>query len=180
MITKSIKTKLMEYFFLNPTAKLRVRQIEREVKIPLPSAIRYAKELEKEGILKHDIIAGVKLYSADRTSKMYKMEKIHFNIKQLHSSGLMDYLIDYYGNPTIILFGSYSKGEDTEESDIDICIETVLREKKDLTKFEKKLNKEIQLFVLKNLKKMSNKHLANNILNGITLNGFIEVLNEDK
>ena len=95
MITKSIKTKLMEYFFQYSTAKLRVRQIERKVKIPLPSAIRYSKELEKEKILKSEIIAGVKLYSADRTSKTYLLEKTHFNIKQLHSSGLVDYLIDY-------------------------------------------------------------------------------------
>ncbi|MBT5272499.1 nucleotidyltransferase domain-containing protein [Candidatus Woesearchaeota archaeon] len=168
----------MEYFFINPAVKLRVRQIEREVKIPLPSAIRYAKELEKEGILRHEIIAGVKLYSADRSSKIYLFEKTYFNIKQLHSSGLIDYLIEYYSNPTIILFGSYSRGEDTEDSDIDIFVETVLKEKIDLSKFEKRLKKDIQLFVLKNLKEISNNHLANNILNGITLNGFIEVLNE--
>ena len=179
MITKSIKTKLMGYFFLNPTAKLRVRQIEREVKIPLPSAIRYTKELEKEKILKSETIAGIKLYSADRTSKIYRIEKTHFNLKQLHSSGLIDYLIDYYSNPTIILFGSYSKGEDTEDSDIDIDIETPSKKRPNLSAFEKKLNKKIQTH-LKVLKGLTNKHLANNILNGITLNGFIEVLNEDK
>jgi len=169
----------MEYFFINPTAKLRVRQIEREVKIPLPSAIRYSKELEKEKILKSEIIAGIKLYSVDRTSKTYLLEKTHFNIKQLHSSGLVDYLIKHYSNPTIILFGSYSKGEDTEESDIDIDIETSSKKTPNLSTFEKKLNRKIQIH-LKILKDLTNKHLANNILNGITLNGFIEVLNEDK
>ena len=60
MTIKNIKDKIKEYFFVNPTVKVRVRQIERELKIPLPSAIRYVKELEKEGILKNEKIAETK------------------------------------------------------------------------------------------------------------------------
>ncbi|MBI2109604.1 hypothetical protein HYT58_00325, partial [Candidatus Woesearchaeota archaeon] len=52
MKVRNIKEKIKESFFINPTVKLRVRQIERKLEIPLPSAIRYIKELEKEGILK--------------------------------------------------------------------------------------------------------------------------------
>jgi predicted nucleotidyltransferase len=175
MIIKSIKLLLAEYFFTNPTAKLRVRQIEREVEIPLPSAIRYTKELEKEGILKHEIIADIKLYSADRSSKNYLFEKKLFNLSKLYSSGLIDLLISKYSNPTMILFGSYSRGEDVENSDIDIYIQSSNKEKLNLNNFEKKLQRNIQLFILKDLKGITNKELANNIINGITLNGFIEV-----
>ena len=78
MELNSIKDRIKAYFFLNPTTRLRVRQIEREVKIPLPSAIRYTKELEKEGILKSQEIAGIRLYSADRTSKSFLLEKTHY------------------------------------------------------------------------------------------------------
>ena len=119
MIKKSIKTKIKEYFFLNPTAKLRVRQIERIVKVPLPSVIRYCRELEKEGILQSNIIAEVKLYSADRTSREFLLEKKLFNIHSLFSSGLVDYLIQEFNNPNLVVFGSYAKGEDIETSDIE-------------------------------------------------------------
>ena len=63
MITKNIKERVKEHFLKNPSSKLRVRQIERELKLPLPSVIRYCKELEKEGILKKTEISETVFYS---------------------------------------------------------------------------------------------------------------------
>ena len=65
----NIKERIKVYFFIHPTVKMRVRQIERVLKLPLPSVIRYCKELEKEGILKKTTIVGISAYSADRSSK---------------------------------------------------------------------------------------------------------------
>jgi predicted nucleotidyltransferase len=172
MATKDIKGKITEYFFLNPTARLRVRQIEREVEVALPSAIRYAKELEQEGILKLTKIAGVNLYSADRSSREFLLEKKLFNLKQI--SPLVDYLIEHWSNPTIVIFGSYARGEDVEGSDVDIYLQTSAK-KVDLKNFEKQLSRGIQLFIHRNIHQVKNKELANNIINGVTLNGFIEV-----
>ena len=159
---------------MNPTKKMRVRQIEREVKLPLPSVIRYCKELEKEEILKKETISGVSTYSADRTSKKFLIAKRLFNIKSIFESGLADYMIKEYFNPVIVLFGSYSKGEDTEESDIDLYVETQKKREFKLQKFEKILNRRLQIFNYRNVKDISNHHLSNNIINGITLNNFLE------
>lgn len=175
MKTKDIKTKLEEYFFLNPTIKLRVRQIERELKVPLPSVIRYTKELEKEGVLKSTKIANIVTYSADRTSKPFLLEKKLFNIHQLNTSGLLNFLIEELSNSTIVIFGSYARGEDVENSDIDLYIETPSKKKINLEKYEKILQRKIQLFIYKNIHELENKELANNIINGIVLNGFMEV-----
>lgn len=175
MIIKNIKQKIKGYFFVNPTTKLRVRQIEREVNVPLPSVIRYTKELEKEGILKSTVVAGVKLYSADRTSQNFLLEKKLFNIHSLFSSGLINFLIQEFSNPTIVVFGSYSRGEDVESSDIDFYVEIPEKEIKSIERFEKKLQRKIQLFQYKQITNIKNKELANNIVNGIILNGFIEV-----
>ena len=175
MTTKDIKTKIKEYFFLNPTIKLRVRQIEREVKVPLPSVIRYTKELEKEGILKKEKIANIKVFSADRASEQFLTEKKLLNVKKIFSSGTIDYIKEGFSNPTTVIFGSYSRGEDIEKSDIDIYVETHSKNELNLEKFEKKLQRKIQIFKNKNIKEIKNKELANNIINGITVNGFIEV-----
>ena len=174
MKTKVIKAKVQEYFLLNPTVKLRVRQVEREVNVPLPSAIRYTKELEKEGVLKGQEIAEVKLYSANRDSPQYLLEKRLFNIRQLYAAGLVQHFVEKYDNPTIIVFGSYSRGEDIETSDIDLYLETPHKEIKDLEGFEKKLQRKIQVFCHKSIKEIKNKELANNIINGVTLRGFVE------
>tara|TARA_Y100000034_G_scaffold32032_1_gene39183 strand:+ start:490 stop:1014 length:525 start_codon:yes stop_codon:yes gene_type:complete len=174
MYQKDIKTKLKQYFFLNPTKKLRVRQIEREVKIPLPSVTRYVKELIKENFLKKETITNIIAYSADRTSETYLLEKKLFNIKQLQS--LKNYLKQELSNPTIIVFGSFARGEDVEISDIDIYVETSLKKQPILNNFEQQLQRTIQLFLSKSIHDITNKELANNIINGITLNGFMEVL----
>jgi len=175
MKTRDVKRRITEYFFTNPTAKLRVRQIEREVKVPLPSAIRYAKELEKEEILKSIVTAGVNMYSADRTSSNFLLGKRLHNLRSLFSSGMVDFLTTELNNPAIAVFGSYSKGEDIEDSDVDIYIETKNRKELDFGKFEKKLHRKIQAFRYGNINKVENKNLANNIINGMVINGHIEV-----
>ena len=159
---------------MNPTKKMRVRQIEREVKLPLPSVIRYCRELEKEEILRKETISGVSTYSADRASKKFLIAKRLFNIQSIFESGLADYMIKEYFNPVIVLFGSYSKGEDTEESDIDLYVETPKKHEFKLQKFEKILNRRLQIFNYRNVKDIPNHNLSNNIINGITLNNFLE------
>ena len=175
MIRKDIKQIIEEYFFVNPTKKLRVRQIEKILKSSLPSVIRYCKELEKESILKKVEVGNVTFYTADRSSDNYLIEKKLFNIKQLYESNLIDYLKIKLHNPTIIVFGSYAKGEDIESSDIDLYIETTSKLKLNLQKFEKILKRKIQVFIFKKIKEVPNPHLANNIINGIVLNAFLEV-----
>ena len=49
------------------------------------------------------------------------------------------------------------------------------KEEFDLNKFENILNRKIQIFNYKNINEIKNKELSNNIINGIILNGFLEV-----
>ena len=175
MKRKDIKKQIENYFFQHPTVRLRVRQLERELKLPLPSVIRYCAELEKERICKREKFSGISTFAADRNSEKYLLEKRLYNIQQLFHSGVIDYLVKEYSNPTIILFGSYFRGEDTEESDIDLYIQTPSKTEIKIEKFEKVLKRKVQVFQYKNLKEISNFHLVNNILNGITLHGFVEV-----
>lgn len=175
MAQKNIKETIMQYYFNNPTAKHRVRELERQLKLPLPSVIRYCRELEKEGILTVLRTGNVVFYTADRISEKYRLEKKLHNIRQLWESGLIEYLKQELSNPPIILFGSYAKGEDIEDSDIDLYIETPSKREFTLNKFEKFLHRKIQIFRSKNLQNLSNPNLANNIVNGIIMNSYVEV-----
>ena len=175
MVRKDTKKIIMDYFFDNPTSKLRVRQIEKKLNLSMPSVLRYSDELVKEKILKIEKISGVTFFSANRMSKKFLFEKQLYNLKKMNESDLIDYLKKELSNPLIIVFGSYSKGEDIEKSDIDLYIETPSKKKVDLKKFEKILKRDIQLFVFQSIKKINNVHLRNNIINGIVLNGFLEV-----
>ena len=174
MKTYNIKERIKGYFFMNPTAKLRVRQMERELNLPLPSVIRYCKDLEKEGILRKESVSNIIAYSADRNSKKFLIAKRLFNINLIFESGLIEHMVTEYFNPVIVLFGSYSKGEDTEDSDIDLYIETPKKQEFSLKKFEKILGRRIQVFNYRKIKEVPNHHLSNNIINGVTLNNFLE------
>lgn len=175
MKQKSIKKAIKEYFFIYPLAKLRVRQIERELGMSLPSVIRSVNDLVKEDILKKVNIGNVVFYTSNRGSSEFVFEKKLFNIRSIHRAGLVEFLIEELGNPQIALFGSYSKGEDQEGSDIDLYVETLSKKEISLERFERALKRKIQLFRFQRIDKLGNPHLANNILNGIILNGFVEV-----
>lgn len=175
MSQKNIKLKIKEHFFINPNSKLRVREIERILNLPLPSVIRYCKELNEEKILQIINIGKINFYTANKNNDNYIFEKKIFNLKQIYSSGLINHIKIELSNPPIVLFGSYSRGEDIEESDIDLYIETISKKELNLKKYEKNLNRSIQIIKNKNLNEIKNKHLANNIINGIVLNNFIEV-----
>ncbi|MBU4308308.1 MAG: nucleotidyltransferase domain-containing protein [Nanoarchaeota archaeon] len=93
----------------------------------------------------------------------------------LYESRLIDYLKKFYEEPkSIILFGSYSKGLDTEKSDIDICVITDKNDLPDLTIFEKKLNRKINI-INSNINNMK-KEFKNSLINGNVLEGYIELI----
>ena len=73
----------------------------------------------------------------------------------------------------IILFGSYSRGEDVAESDIDIAIVGSKGKEDNLRKYEKILERVINLNFYKAWDMDNN--LRNNILNGIVLGGGVEI-----
>lgn len=173
MTTISNKLKLQEYFFRHPTTSLRVREIEREAKLPLPSVTKYVKELVLEGILQEKKIGSTVFFTANRAGTEYQRRKLLHNLRIIYDAELIEHIKENLHNPPIRLFGSFSRGEDTEESDIDLYIQTSLRHLS-LERFEKKLQRKIHVFTYKNIHDIENKELANNIMNGIPLNGYIE------
>ena len=73
---------------------------------------------------------------------------------------------------SIVLFGSYRRGEDTESSDIDLFVECK-EESINLKPFEKVLGRKIEIHFKEDFMSYP-KELKNNIINGIVLNGFLD------
>ena len=174
MIKKSNKDKILELFFNKPTYGFSLRELERFSKIGLPSVTNYVKILIQEGFVKSKKFKKYFLFYANRENKNFKIYKIFHNKKILYDSGLIDFLNIELSYPLIILFGSTSKGDDIESSDIDLFIGSP-EKNINLIKFEKIIGKKIQIFMHKNIKSVKNNHLMNNILNGIIIEGFLEV-----
>jgi predicted nucleotidyltransferase len=92
------------------------------------------------------------------------------NLKLIQKSGLVKVLEDMFSGCIIILFGSYSFGEDTTKSDIDISIIGSKEKEINLIKYDKILERTISINFYKDLNNI-HKNLRNNILNGIILSG---------
>ncbi|MDI6721630.1 MAG: nucleotidyltransferase domain-containing protein, partial [Candidatus Aenigmarchaeota archaeon] len=94
------------------------------------------------------------------------------NLKKLYDSRIVDYLSEIYDKPeAIILFGSYGRGDDVENSDIDIAVITRSHKELNTEKFEKFMSREVSIHEI-DLKKTSTE-FHNNLINGIVLEGAI-------
>ena len=150
-----------------------MRELSRIVKIAQPSVINHLKALVKENLVikeKKGIYPTFRANREDETFKIYKKMDLLLRLKQ---TGLLDSIQDSCMPNVIILFGSAAKGEDIEESDLDIFVQSP-QKKLALEKYEKLLNRKTALFFEENFSKLS-KELKNNILNGIILRGYIKI-----
>ncbi len=142
------------------------------------SAIKKAlPQLEKNNLIIKKQIKNIKLLNIELNRELESNINLKkaINIDQIYKSNLNEYLQEMHPGCTIILFGSYCRGEDTIYSDIDIAIiGTKKRKEYNLKKFEKKLNKEININTYDTLDNLG-KELKANLFNGIILTGAIEL-----
>lgn len=168
--------KVESVFFDEPTKTHYLIEISKKVKKAHTSVKKHLERLKKAGIIKEITEKKGKrafpLYSADTDNKEYRHFKKISNLEKIED--LAQFLNDELMPKNIVLFGSYAKGEDTEDSDIDLFLEC--GEKKiNLKKFEKLLSRNIQLHFKAEFNEYP-KELKNNILNGIVLRGYLEAI----
>ena len=168
------KDKVLEHFLINPTSEFHLRELSRKVKVSFPWVRKVVSELAKENLLIRKTEHGLVLVSANREHSMFRAVKRSYNLLALAKSGLMEKLVEEYQRPeAIVLFGSYSRGEDTEGSDIDLAVLTRKTIVADVSAFAKILRRKINIHELQ--KEKIEKEFWNSLANGIVLHGFLEV-----
>ncbi len=159
----------LEVFFDSPTTPLHIRKIARIINLSPAAVSNYLKELESRDLIKKHREEITTEYKANKESEEFKWRKRINNLKNLYESGLIDYLSKKCAlDASIILFGSYSRGEDVENSDIDLAIVGTCNA--DIHKYEKILKREINILEI-NPARVSDE-LKSNIRNGIVIWGY--------
>ena len=165
----NVNIKFMDWFFTNPTKEIHFRELSRELKISTPWIHKLSRQ-NKETINQKKI--GNMIMLSSNINHQFIIKKRLRNIEKIYESGIIEYIREKLDTPEcIVLFGSFSKGEDIEKSDIDIAIRSSVVKNLDLKKYEKILEREIQLIYINN--DMS-EELMNNIINGIVLSGYLQ------
>jgi len=163
----------MKLFFDYPTRGFQLREISRVIKLGLPSVRNHVRNLEKDGLIVKERKGIYPSFKANWNNELFKVYKRLDIIYRINKNNLLKYIYDNCMPDAIILFGSASKGEDLETSDIDLFVQSP-EKNLDLKKYEKMLNRKISLFFEEKFSRLSDE-LKNNILNGVILKGYIKV-----
>jgi predicted nucleotidyltransferase len=142
------------------------------LKLGMPSVKNHVEKLERQGFIKREK-KGVYGSYVSTMSEKFKIYKRNDILLRLYESGFVNFLTDNFVPDAVVLFGSASRGEDVESSDIDLLV--IAKEKEvDLKAFEDKLRRKIVLHFEKNVSNIP-KELLNNIINGIVIYGYLKV-----
>ncbi|NQU79725.1 nucleotidyltransferase domain-containing protein [Candidatus Woesearchaeota archaeon] len=173
MLQNYNKYRILQEFFDFPRKEFGIRAISRITEIAQPSVMNHLKSLVGDLLVVKEKKGLYPTYKANRDNELFKAYKRSDLLVRLCHTGLVDYLYDSCMPDVIILFGSASKGEDIEESDVDLFL--ICKEKKlDLKKHEEKIRRNINIFFCEDFNILS-EELKNNITNGIVLKGYLKV-----
>ncbi len=172
-------TRLLEVFLKDSYKGYHIRELARLLKLNPNTIINLSEDLIKRSMITKEREVNRVILKADMNNPIFKIKKRCYNVETIYSSGLISHLNEELAFPTIILFGSCAKAENRPDSDIDLFVLCDNKKELSLEKFRDILEKEIQVFLYtkkdyENLSKNS-PELLNNIINGVVLEGYIEV-----
>ena len=173
MIENYSRYKILQEFFDFPRKDFQMREISRNTKIAQPSVMNHLKALVSEKLISKEKKGIYPSYIANRENEFFKQYKINDLILKMKKIGLIEYIYNSCLPNVIILFGSASKGEDIEKSDIDLFVQSP-EKKLSLEKYEKLLKRNISILFKEDFSKL-NDELKNNIINGIIIKGYLKV-----
>lgn len=173
MIQKYSEYRLLQQFFDCPRKTFLIRELSRNMKLAVPSVRLHIKTLLTEGLITKNKKGLYPSFKAVQENPLFKLLKSQNLILRLHQIGLVNHLEKTFYPSCIVLFGSASRGEDHEESDIDLFLQAK-QTAPDLSKFEKALSRKINLLFEPHLETIS-PELLNNLANGIVIYGYLKV-----
>ena len=168
MVQKCSLLKVLEVFFTEPASIHFVKGISKKIKLAPTSVRAYIKGLLKECLIKRRKAKPFDGFAANRENEDFIFCKRVYNLYSLKN--LSDFIVSSCYPQLIVVFGSYSLGEDVETSDIDILVLTKTKKELDLKAFEETLKRKIHPIIIEDLKKID-AGLRKKIYNGIVLHG---------
>lgn len=131
-------------------------------------------------LLKRTILGRLWRLTANQESERFKRAKISYNLGLIYENNIVELIRGKYQQArTIILFGSYRKGDDIEGSDIDIAVEIsgatelMIDPAFQFEEIGYRRDVKVNLHIFSRSKIDIN--VFSNIANGIILDGFLEV-----
>lgn len=175
--------KVLYWFFSFPNIEASLNNLASELDIAKTTAKKVVKLMEDEGFLIKKVYGHAWRITCNQKHVYNYTKKITFNLSMVFDAyvgGLREEILKIVENTdSVILFGSYRKGDDTEKSDIDIAVEVSDNEELSIvnlgviSNFGYRKNVTVNLHIF--CRNKVDVNLFSNIANGIVLEGFLEV-----
>ncbi|MFB6216414.1 MAG: ArsR family transcriptional regulator [Candidatus Nanohaloarchaea archaeon] len=162
---------IAETVFDDPKAEHGIRELSEETGLSPSTVSRHVEVLRDEGIV--EVEEGVKMRVSGSGTEEFRDLKRCFNLWKLSESGLVEEIEEVCVPEAIVLFGSYSRGEDVADSDIDIAVVNGGEIDQDLSEYEEDLSRRVNIHSV-NLEK-SKQGFKQTLANGIVLKGYLDI-----
>lgn len=172
----NLQQRILRFLFVKSGSEVNALKIAKSLNVSQPAVSKALPFLEKERMIKlekNPESGRLSIQINKENHKIMQLKRVD-NLKLIYETGLADFIEKEFAGSVIILFGSYSRGEDTVRSDVDIAI--IERKDKiiDLKEFEDALERKINLNFFDSFQKIHD-NLKENIFNGIVLVGGVEL-----
>jgi predicted nucleotidyltransferase len=140
LLGNRVSLKIIEFFLNNPSKEFTWTDINRKLKIAKASTTKWLSFLLSNNFLVKIDRSGASFYKLNQDFEIVKQTKVLYNLTAL---------IPFFKKPIgarIFLYGSASRGEDKEDSDIDLLIigERTKEILKTIRELESKLNRRVK------------------------------------
>jgi predicted nucleotidyltransferase/DNA-binding HxlR family transcriptional regulator len=136
---------ILSHFFENPNEEFYLRELARLLKISPMTIKRALDDLVGNKLIIRQKKKNQILYHANTESRAFKFAKISYNLAWLEENEIIEYLLKKVpGISSLILYGSYAKGENDKHSDLDLLMICTTK-KIDSNEIEKRLKIEVNV-----------------------------------
>lgn len=146
LISSKIKRNILNIFLSNPDEKYYVRQLATVLKSSVGTIHREVVKFEKSGILSSEKVGNLRFFCANKNNPLFKeLKQIIFKTEGI--KGRIETELKKLKNiKAAFIYGSFAKGEEVKDSDVDLFLigdfdEDELIPK--ISKLEEELNREI-------------------------------------
>jgi DNA-binding MarR family transcriptional regulator len=165
------KRLIAETVLMNPDKEYYVRELAEEVGVAPSTVSRVVDDLEEMGVveLEKDLKTEIRASKTDR----FRDLKRSFNLWKLAETDLIEKIQEEAVPEAIILFGSYSRGEDSDGSDVDIAVVNGTEKDLELSSYREELGRKVNVHFVE--KDEVSENFLETLANGTVLRGYLEI-----
>jgi predicted nucleotidyltransferase len=141
-----VRKEIFRIYYTNPDKEYYLRELERTLGIPVSMIQRELRNLEKAGVFAHRKQGNLVYYYLNKNYPLFDELKSIIS-KTIGVRGLIKGVLKRFGDIKVaFLYGSFAKGEEKTESDIDLFVVGRVDERRlvmEINRLEKILKREI-------------------------------------